>query len=249
MLEQSIRMRIAVMASGHRRRVRRRRSGRACRHAGDRDGLPGEFLNLVRGVYLVDMPVQGRRTVPRWCRTTVRRTPWVYRCWWWRPRWGSAGGRLVLRRFRLRVDVSVRGAGGGRVRTSSPASIGIAFGVRSRTSSRCSPATGTARRRRCRSRPPRYASMGVSIVVTYLASGADTPSAGPAGVARGGEGHVQRAPGDQPGRQFAPAPPPGPVSGGHGVVLDRQEDVRRPVRAPLPPSMAILIPLGPRYAA
>jgi len=32
-----------------------------------------------------------------------------------------------------------------------------------------------------------------------------------------------------------PPPPPGPVSGGHGVVLDRQEDVRRPVRAPLPP--------------
>jgi hypothetical protein len=46
-----------------------------------------------------------------------------------------------------------------------------------------------------------------------------------------------------------PPPPPGPVSGGHGVVLDRQEDVRRPVWAPLPPSMAIMSPLGPRYAA
>jgi hypothetical protein len=136
LLERSIGMRITVMASGHRRRVRRRRPGRACRHAGDRDGLPSEFLNLVRGVYLVDMAVQGRRadlrTVPRWCRTTGRRTPWGYRCWWGRPRWGSAGGRLVLRRSRLRVDVPVRGAGGGRVRTSSPASIGIAFGVRPR---------------------------------------------------------------------------------------------------------------------
>ena len=134
LLEQSIGMRITVMASGRRRRVRRRRSGPACRHAGDRDGLPGEFLNLVRGVYPVDMPVQGRRadlrTVPRWCRTTGRRTPRVHRCWWRRPRWGSAGGRLVLRRSRLRVDVPVHGAGGGRVRTSSPASIGIAFGVR-----------------------------------------------------------------------------------------------------------------------
>jgi len=35
--------------------------------------------------------------------------------------------------------------------------------------------------------------------------------------------------------KFVLAPPPGPVSGGHGAVLDRQEDVRRPVRAPLPP--------------
>lgn len=71
MLEQSIGMRITVMASGHRRRVRRRRPGRACRHAGDRDGLPSEFLNQVRGVYLVDMAVQGRRAAPAYGTTVV----------------------------------------------------------------------------------------------------------------------------------------------------------------------------------
>jgi len=42
--------------------------------------------------------------------------------------------------------------------------------------------------------------------------------------------------------KFVLAPPPGPVSGGHGAVLDRQEDVRRPVRAPLPPSMVLWMP-------
>lgn len=71
MLEQSIGMRITVMASGRRRRVRRRRPGRACRHAGDRDGSSGRFMNPVRGVYLVDMPVQGRRAAPAYGTAVV----------------------------------------------------------------------------------------------------------------------------------------------------------------------------------
>ena len=50
LLEQSIGMAITVMARGRRRRVRRRRPGRACRHACGRGSPPSKFLNLVQGL-------------------------------------------------------------------------------------------------------------------------------------------------------------------------------------------------------
>lgn len=52
---------VAMAARGHRRRVRRRRTGGACRRAGSRGSRSSKFLNLGRGLYLVDMPVRGRR--------------------------------------------------------------------------------------------------------------------------------------------------------------------------------------------
>lgn len=164
----------------------------------------------------------------------------------------SMGIRLALRRFS-----STGGCTGTWRRRGALSDF---FGVLDRSSARrtssgrprwhpgtslwCTSTTGRLhRRRRSRGcRPLRYASTGVHVLVTAPVGRNVTPFSLPVGAVPVRELDGVRVPGGQPGRLFVFAPSPGPVSGGHGGGLDRQEDVRRPVRAPLPPSTAIWMP-------
>lgn len=166
---------VDMAARGHRCRTRRRRIGGACRHAGSRGSSPSKFLNLGRGVYLIDMPVWRRRAAAA-CGPAAsfgRRSSRMYQCCGGAldgvlptgarsfdgpvcaltSRYAApAGGASVLLRLDRELD-----------RRTSPGTFPYEFAV----------LPGD--------RSPRYAPTWVQVLMTYLPAGAVTRSAGPAG--------------------------------------------------------------------